>query len=149
MRKRSGSAGRASAWRSDEAAALARLIVGRTIHDVISDRVLAAGRVIAEIVAVLGGVLAVVRIADYTQKGGLIPRPCCIQAAGHIGQILPSHRIQVHHPIPLSWYPPGAFYWVTPWWAYALAVAVGLLGVALAVLIHRAPLHGVARHQLT
>ena len=113
-----------------------------------SDIVLAAARALAAIFAVLAGVLAAVRIADYTEKGGLIPRPYGVQMAGHIGQIHPSHGIQVHHPIPLSWSPPGAFYWVTPWWAYTLAAAVGLLGVGLALLFYRPEARGLGRHRL-
>jgi hypothetical protein len=96
-------------------------------------------------IVVLGGVLAAVRIADYTQRGGLI-NPCAASLGCYTAE--PGRGLEVvqNAPvIPLSWYPHDAFYWVTPWWAYALAVVVGLVGIALAVLIFRAPSRGVHR----
>jgi hypothetical protein len=96
-------------------------------------------------VVVLGGVLAAIRIADYTQRGGL-NQPCALSCfTGDTGKNFVPQNAPV---IPLSWYPRGAFYWVTPWWAYALAVIVGLVGLALAVLVYRAPLRGAHRRIL-
>src|SRR4029077_12583225 len=69
--------------------------------------IFAAARLVVAGVAVIGGVLAAVRIADYTERGGLKESPSFV-SAGHAGQLILPQRIPVHHPIPLSWYPPGA-----------------------------------------
>lgn len=64
----------------------------------------------------LGGVLAAVEITGYQQRGRLLVATGGGEKA----------------PLPHDWYS-----WATPWWAYLLAVAVGLMGLLLGVLIYR------------
>jgi hypothetical protein len=107
---------------------LVQATVGRTILGVRSVMISAVCRALAGI-AVLSGVLAAVEIAGYKERGSL------------------KHATSLPGPdlhVPASW-----FFWLTPWWAYAVAVAVGLLGLALAVLIYRGPPRGVGRELLT
>lgn len=64
-------------------------------------------------------------IADYTVRGSLR----LVRAGNKAGGAAP--------------WPDYFWNWVTPWWAYVLAVVVGLLGLGLAVLIYPG---GRARH---
>ena len=73
-------------------------------------------------IAVVCGVGVAVKIAEYTVRGN--PRFIVVS---------PARASRVLHHIRLD---VSAWYWVTPWWAYALAVVVGLLGLAIAVWIY-------------
>jgi hypothetical protein len=83
-----------------------------------------ARRALAAIVA-FSAVRAAIIIAGYTVRGDLR-----VSASGTAGG---------NYAWPASWWN-----WVTPWWAYAVAVVVGLLGLGLAVLIYPS---GHARHE--
>lgn len=86
-------------------------------------------------IAMLGGVAAAVAIAQYTVRGN--PRFIAVS---------PAKAPLAVRQIRLD---ASAWYWVTPWWAYALAVVVGLLGLGIALWIHPATRVGVGRHLRT
>ena len=70
-------------------------------------------------VALLGGIVAAVEVGSYEQQA-----------------LMPQYRAMEAPPPgpPRSWY-----YWATPWWAYTLAVVLGLLGLAVAFLVYPRP----------
>jgi hypothetical protein len=90
----------------------------------------ARGGLAAAVVVFAVGVA--VHIANHKVAGCLIGTNCAespaypdAQQPASLAPFQPSYHL-----------PASSWYWVTPWWAYALAVVVAMGGVALAVLIY-------------
>lgn len=85
-------------------------------------------------VALLSGVGLALHIADYKVRGCLVGTYCTtpqVPAEPFTYAGLGKDAYVGSGPqLPFSWN------WVTPWWAYALAVVVGLIGLALAAWIY-------------
>jgi hypothetical protein len=101
----------------------------------------AARGVLAGVVVLLAVGLAV-HVANHKVAGCLVGTYCGAPSTpgmdrfaplghGDAGPEFGYEKPPPYHPLPAS-----SWYWVTPWWAYALAVVVAFGGVVLAVLIY-------------